>query len=203
MPRQSDHVERRAQLAAAALTVAGEGGLDAVTVARVAATAGVSVGLVQHYFPSKQDLMVQAYSEGLDRVVRRVGEVVATKERQNAAIRDMVIAGLSELLPLDDGRRTESRVRAQFHGRAAVEPLLAAEADRTEREVRRQVAQAIDNGRECGETADGADAEQASWSLWCLADGLAATMLIKPDVPAEAVLVEAVTRVFPNPCQKA
>ena len=58
MPRHADHDARRRQLADAALHVALDQGLDRVSVPRIAAQAGVSVGLVQHYFPAKAALVV-------------------------------------------------------------------------------------------------------------------------------------------------
>ena len=57
MPKQVDHAERRATLARAALELCAREGLAAVTVGLVAQQAGVSKGLVQHYFPAKTDLL--------------------------------------------------------------------------------------------------------------------------------------------------
>lgn len=203
MTRHLAPEDRRLQLAEAALAVAADDGLDAVTVARVAARAGVSVGLVQHHFPTKQELMVQAYGRALERVVARVSEVVAAREAAGSSIRDTIVAGLSELLPLDVARRAEARVRAQFHGRAVIDPDLAASAAGTREAVLAQVAQAVINGRECGETADAADPEQAAWTLWALVDGLAAGMCLSDDLPATDLLGDAVTRVFPHPCARS
>lgn len=200
MTRHVAPSERRLQLAEAALAVAAEGGLEAVTVARVAAEAGVSVGLVQHHFPTKHELMVQAHARALERVLGRVAEVVAAREAAGSSIRDTMVAGLVELLPTDDTRQAEARVRAQFQGRAVTDPALAAPAAGTRDAVLTQVAQAVVNGRECGETAAGADPTQAAWALWALTDGLASTMLATSDVPALEVLTTAVTEVFPHPC---
>lgn len=202
MARHADHQQRRAQFADAAISVAATSGLDGVTVARVAGEAGVSVGLVQHYFPTKRELMVQAYTRVLDRALGRVAALVERQERTAAPIRAMMIDGLSELLPLDRQRRVEVSLRAQFHGRAIVDPQLAEAASRTQQAVRHQVAQAVRNGRLCGETAADADPDRAAWSLWCLTDGLADAMLAEPGLPARAVLDEAVVRVFPNPCAR-
>lgn len=202
MTRHAAPEERRLQLAEAALAVAAEVGLDAVTVARVAAQAGVSVGLVQHHFPTKQELMVQVYGRALERVLSRVAEVVAGRESAGSSIRDTMVAGLAELLPTDADRRAEAAVRAQFHGRAVTDQALAEQAAGTREAVLAQVAQAVTNGRECGETAAGADPIRAAWGLWALTDGLAATMLATPDVPAVEVLTDTVTRVFPHPCTR-
>lgn len=203
MARTADHDLRRTQLAQAALAVAGESGLDSVTVARVAATAGFSVGLVQHYFPTKAELMQQAYGHATDRAFDRVAEMVATQEAAGTTIREMVALALTELLPSGAEELIESKVRAEFHGRAAVDPGLAAIAAEFSAKVRLGLRTAIENGRECGETAHGVDAQIAAWQLWCLADGLSAALLHGHDVPTEAAFSDAVQRVFPHPCRRS
>lgn len=202
MPRLTDHTQRRRQLADAALAAAGDGGLDAVTIARVARLAGVSVGHVQHYFSTKEELMVQAYTTTLDRLLDRVASGVERREQAGGSIRDMMIAGLTELLPTDDERRVEAMVRAQFHGRAAADPRLAAVGQRTGEEVRAQVSRAVVNGRICEETAADADPSMVAWRVWALAEGLATSMLHRADVPAGALLRDTVTAVFPHPCRR-
>ncbi|MFI9597115.1 TetR/AcrR family transcriptional regulator [Nonomuraea sp. NPDC052265] len=57
MPKQVDHAARRAEIAHAALRLCARDGLTGVSIGRVAQEAGVSKGLVQHYFPAKADLL--------------------------------------------------------------------------------------------------------------------------------------------------
>ncbi|MEU5867600.1 TetR family transcriptional regulator [Nonomuraea sp. NPDC047529] len=57
MPKQVDHAARRAEIAHAALRLCAHDGLAGVSIGRVAQEAGVSKGLVQHYFPAKADLL--------------------------------------------------------------------------------------------------------------------------------------------------
>ncbi|MEV4398410.1 TetR/AcrR family transcriptional regulator [Nonomuraea sp. NPDC049607] len=57
MPKQVDHAARRAEIAHAALRLCAHDGLAGVSMGRVAQEAGVSKGLVQHYFPAKADLL--------------------------------------------------------------------------------------------------------------------------------------------------
>lgn len=52
--------ERRAQLIACALDLFSDRPFDAVSVDTIAAAAGVSRGLLYHYFPSKRELYVEA-----------------------------------------------------------------------------------------------------------------------------------------------
>lgn len=54
--------DRRYRILVAALTLIASQGLGAVTIRTVASLAGTSVGLVQHYFPSKQ-LLIQGAAQ--------------------------------------------------------------------------------------------------------------------------------------------
>ena len=57
MPKKVDHQQRREQIAAALMRVVANDGLEAVSLRHVAAEAGVTAGMVQHYFPSKEAMM--------------------------------------------------------------------------------------------------------------------------------------------------
>lgn len=71
-PRKSFHNEsedaRRAALVAATLRCLAEGGLPAATVRAIALRAGVTQGLIRHYFPSKDHLLEAAYQHLMDRL---------------------------------------------------------------------------------------------------------------------------------------
>ena len=60
MPRKVDHAERRRELLEALWRVVERAGLAAVSYRDVAAEAGVSVRLVQYYFPTKAELLADA-----------------------------------------------------------------------------------------------------------------------------------------------
>ena len=67
-------------------------GLDRVSVPRIAQRAGVSVGLVQHYFPAKAALVVTAYEALAARVEARAAKipsVVASNEEDTAMIKEL------------------------------------------------------------------------------------------------------------------
>ncbi len=59
---------RRAALIAATLDCVGEGGPRAATVRAIALRAGVTQGLIRHYFPSKDHLVEAAYQALMDRL---------------------------------------------------------------------------------------------------------------------------------------
>lgn len=59
--RRESEATRRADLIAATQELVGEGGPEAATVRAIAARAGVTAGLIRHYFQSKDELIRAAY----------------------------------------------------------------------------------------------------------------------------------------------
>ena len=112
---------REAALTYALLGIVAERGLDQVSVREVAAAADVSIGTVQHYFPTKDQMLAAAYAEVVARLRSRLQAVPL-----GADVRRNLSAVLAELLPLDERRIAECRVHLAFAARAATAPDLAA-----------------------------------------------------------------------------
>ncbi|WP_051852968.1 TetR/AcrR family transcriptional regulator [Streptomyces aureocirculatus] len=87
---------RRAEIVAAAASVALTEGLECITLRRVADELGVRPGLISHYFPAADDLVAEAY-----------GAAVGSE--------------LDELLPADRCGATPTRHLARFFARASGE----------------------------------------------------------------------------------
>ncbi|MCZ8088629.1 MAG: TetR family transcriptional regulator C-terminal domain-containing protein [Rhodobacteraceae bacterium] len=64
--RREGEEKRRDDLIAAAMTLVAEGGPEAATVRAIAARAGVTPGLIRHYFQSKEELTHAAYRQVMD-----------------------------------------------------------------------------------------------------------------------------------------
>ncbi|OZM71625.1 TetR family transcriptional regulator [Amycolatopsis antarctica] len=173
MPRTADHDQRRRQIASAVRALIAEAGLDAATMASVAREAGFSVGLVQHYFPSKDDLLLFTYRQVMADVGARLAVRIDRGETRERPISAILFDGMLELLPLDDDRRAEYRVARVFRGRSLDNPALAAVARATAADLRTQFATAVRNGKECGEVEPDADADLAATRFSALLDGLA------------------------------
>ncbi len=60
MPRQVDHAARRQQIIEALWRITARGGLERASFRMIAREAGVSVNLIQHYFGTKDQLLVAA-----------------------------------------------------------------------------------------------------------------------------------------------
>ena len=112
---------RRAQLTDALLSITATRGLDQVSVREVASAAGVSIGTVQHYFATKDQMLLFAFRQVVERTRARVAGIDA-----GAGPRQALGAALRELLPLDQPRLAECRVYLAFAARAATSPALAA-----------------------------------------------------------------------------
>ena len=103
------------------MRVAADRGLEAVSLRHVAAEAGVSAGMVQHYFRTKDEMMTFAMA-----VVREHHRVRATAAVAalggTPSPRSLVRTVLAEILPLDEARRADGRVALAFLAYTAVRP---------------------------------------------------------------------------------
>lgn len=175
VPKLVDHHERRTLLADALLRVAATRGLMDVSLRHVAAEAGVTAGMVQHYFRTKDEMMVFALDVVAARVQARL-EAEEVGDDPRARVRALLVA----ILPLDAARELEGRVAVAFHAYAAARPAVAARLREDTAGMRAAIAAQI---RSAG--APGAlDPERAATGLLSLVEGLAIHVLgghVDPD----------------------
>ena len=112
--------QAKERLLKALVSITAERGLDQVSIREVAAGAGVSIGTVQYYCRSKDDMLEMAFRHILDRMVERV-ERLTVPGRVGPAIQAGATAS-SCLWTTPDAR--ECRVYLAFAARAAVCPRL-------------------------------------------------------------------------------
>ncbi|MFI7576921.1 TetR/AcrR family transcriptional regulator [Micromonospora sp. NPDC049497] len=124
MPKKVDRQERRTLIADALMRVAAQQGLEAVSLRHVAAAAGVSAGMVQHYFRTKDEMMAFALSVVRDRSQARITEALAALG-ENPPPRLLLRTIIATLLPLDDQSRDDGRVALAFLAYTAVRPEAA------------------------------------------------------------------------------
>ena len=139
MPKQVDPHERRTLLADALLRVAATRGLMDVSLRHVAAEAGVTAGMVQHYFRTKDEMMVFALDVVSARVQARLEADPTTHDGSRALVRALLV----QLLPVDDDRVLEGRVAIAFHAYAASRPDVAARLRDDTRGMRAMIAEQI------------------------------------------------------------
>ena len=169
MPRVVDHQARRRRIADALMRVAAARGLEAVSLRHVAAEAGVSTGMVQHYFRTKDEMMTFA--------IEMVGHDVQARLSQDAgalgespAPRAVIRALAVQILPLDDVRRREAQVGLAFMAYTAVRPEVGAGLRTNIAQMRGFLAGLIADGTTRPDIRD--DPERAAALLLALVDGL-------------------------------
>lgn len=178
VPRKVDHRERRELLADALMQLAAARGLQEVSLRHVAAQAGVSTGMVQHYFRTKDEMMTFALGMVMDRIRER-----SQAELAPAPPRELVRGLLLQVLPLDETRRLENHVVLAFLAYAAVKPSIASGL----REAAAQMRTFLASQLQAAGPADGVDPERAAAGLLALVDGLGLQMLSRQYAEQDAI----------------
>ncbi|GIF72201.1 TetR/AcrR family transcriptional regulator [Asanoa siamensis] len=124
MPKRVDPTERRTLIADALMRVAAQRGLEAVSLRHVAAEAGATTGLVQHYFGTKDEMMLFALDVVSGHIAERM-EAAVSALGPDPAPRDLIRTMVTQLLPLDDARRADGKVGLAFFAYAATRPHVA------------------------------------------------------------------------------
>jgi AcrR family transcriptional regulator len=130
MPKRVDHQQRRREIADALLRVVGLHGLHGMSLREVAAEAGVSLRLVQYYFPTKEQLVLFTASY----LTRRLAEQVTTQVKAAGAggtvptPRVVIEATLVALLPTEPDLRRFHLANAAFAVLAMTDSTIAAQA---------------------------------------------------------------------------
>lgn len=94
--RRESEERRRDDLIAAALDLVAEGGLHAATVRAIADRAGVTPGLIRHYFSSKEDLTRVAYHRLMEQMTADSAAVLQDgPEDATARLANFVVASVS------------------------------------------------------------------------------------------------------------
>ncbi|HEY2765010.1 MAG TPA: TetR/AcrR family transcriptional regulator [Pseudonocardiaceae bacterium] len=189
---------RREQLADALLTITAARGLDQVSVREVAAAAGVSIGTVQHYFKTKDEMLVFAFRRLVERTVARLKGIDTS-----GGVRRSLVQILSQLLPLDDTRVVEGRVYLAFAAQAAVSPTLATIQKKTLNDIHTHLSEVLSRARDTGDAIPGLCPALDARLLLALADGLTLDALSAPghltDDQMMALLERHLERLLPDP----
>lgn len=149
MPKQVDHRARRESIARALWTTVDQRGWARATMREIAREAGVSLGQLQHYFSSREEMLTFAIEFAADQTSRRVARGLAALGAP-AHPRDVLRVTLVELLPLRPDARATSRLNAAYVVEAMHDPALhrkVADGLRAGRAmIERIVRQAMDEG---------------------------------------------------------
>jgi AcrR family transcriptional regulator len=135
VPKHVDHRERREVIAHALWRIVDQQGWARATMREVARVAGVSLGQLQHYFSSREEMLTFAIEFAADQTSHRVTQGMAALD-QPPHPRDVLRVVLVELLPLRADARATSRLNAAYVLEAMHDPTL-----------HRQVAAGLRDGR--------------------------------------------------------
>jgi TetR/AcrR family transcriptional repressor of bet genes len=186
MPKQVDQEQRRREIALAVWQVAAERGLESVSLRNVAAAGAISMGRVQHYFGSRDEMILFACRHLVELAGEGLAQLAAGDPADASPV--TVIRNVAlQTLPLDDRQRIGATVWYSFLRGAVTNPPLAeyiAEVwTGTHELLTRQIAAA----QESGEIDGGADPVLAAHALLCLIDGLTSHLLVGHYTPEMAL----------------
>jgi TetR/AcrR family transcriptional repressor of bet genes len=120
--RREGEEQRRRDLIEATLDCVAERGLQGATVRAIALRAGVTAGLIRHYFPGKEELLQAAYATIMGRMTEQAKTALATVGQEpHRRLAAFVEASL--VPPVIDARVFSQW--ASFIGRASSDPALA------------------------------------------------------------------------------
>jgi TetR/AcrR family transcriptional regulator, transcriptional repressor of bet genes len=119
MPKQVDHEQRRQEIATAVLRLVTTRGVEAASLRTVASEAGVSMGAVQHYFTTKDEMLQFALAYGHTLLAERAAGLMA--ERKPTTPRETFRLFCTLLLPVDEESRAGARLWAGLISRGCVD----------------------------------------------------------------------------------
>jgi AcrR family transcriptional regulator len=189
MPKVVDHEQRRREIADGALKIIAEAGVTAVTFRNLATATGWPVGVLNHYFAHRRDLLMSA----LTRAAQLSGE------RQRAVTVSLtgleaLVSVLDEELPKDRDRIAMSRIFLFFYAEAANDEEAREIVTMYLRRWRRRITLSVEEAQEAGEIDPDLDARDVAADLIAYNEGLGLHMLLDPD---------AMSRVVKNPPTRA
>jgi AcrR family transcriptional regulator len=176
MPKKVDHRERRTLIADALMRVAAERGLEAVSLRHVAAEAGVTSGMVQHYFRTKDEMFAFAMDVVRERNHARVTEAV-DRLGPSPAPRELIRTLFREVLPLDEPRLADGRVTMAFLAYTAVRPDAAKSVRDDTAGMTSFLAEQIRAAQAAGEADAAVDPDHAAVGLLAVMEGLGVHLL--------------------------
>jgi AcrR family transcriptional regulator len=187
VPKRVDHEERRQQIAGALVRIAGTRGLQAAGMREVAAEAGVSLRLVQHYFGTKEQLLLFTAQY----LGKQLGERVRARVRAAGtppAPRAVIQAILTEALPSDEESRIFHIVWASYAVLALTDPAFAMQPlIRNSDVVEDVIFHQLQAAQQAGQMPLHLDARTEATSLMAISAGLGTSVMAGQRSPEDGL----------------
>ncbi|WP_127793838.1 TetR/AcrR family transcriptional regulator [Agromyces sp. LHK192] len=179
-------MERRTEIIVAVWSVILAKGIAGVSIRAVATAAGVSIGLVQHHFPTKEVLIRESAAA---MIAGSTARFLATEADDEAAVRDLVV----HAIPVSPGQRDGVVIWHAYLAGSVADPELAALLRDAKSGQERELADRLSTGRAV------ADAARLARTLIAVADGLSSRVIaggLDGDEAVETALaaIDALTR---------
>lgn len=177
-------------------TLVARGGLESVSLRSVATEAGVSMGRVQYYFATKDDLLLHSLDHAHQRMEARILE---RAEEAGGNERNVLVTILDELLGEHPETRDAIRVHAFFAARAADNESMAAVLTDGDDEILALAVAVVAQAKAAGRAGPDVDPERDGYALFTLARGLGSDVALygAPIDRARETLEHFIRRVAP------
>ena len=166
VPKLVDHDVRRREIAQAVWAVIAERGIEGVTLRSVAAEAGVSVGRIQHYYASREELVRDSCRELLKAATQRF-EAVDDDTTPVEKLRRLVLGRI----PTTPEFAIGTSIWLAYEAKSVDDPVIAELVQRGHAGGVQEAAALLS---ECGV----ADASAVALRLMATAEGLAIRVLV-------------------------
>jgi len=175
LPKIVDWEERRNLVLAATWRVIARDGLTRATIRSIAAEAGLSSGIIQHYFEDKSDILSSALLLSHSRIGERMVRASAGLKGLEA-----IRAIMLEAMPLEEAQLLEAQIEVSFWGHVLDNPALRGIL-RTEYDTFwERLSDELDNAAAMGELKPDVDTAQVVRHLIVIVDGLSADRVLYP-----------------------
>ncbi|GAB3703207.1 TetR/AcrR family transcriptional regulator [Mariniluteicoccus flavus] len=173
MPRTVDSDQRRTEIIHGVFAVIAESGLPGVTLRSVAAAAGVSMGRVQYYFRSKDDLVLAACAAMIGAAEQQYADRTARSPSLRAQLRHLALAGI----PADAEQRIGASIWLAFVTAAATDERLSATIADAWRGTEDEITGLLRRAADDGVLGPGVHPRRAARTLTAAMNGLVAMVL--------------------------
>lgn len=167
--------ERREQILRAALRVFARKGLAAAKITDIGAAAGLSHGLVYHYFPSKEALYVELVERAMLGSLRLAEQALHGRGEPGDRLRWLCEEFLAGMRDQPDF----ALLIVQTYTSDAVPPEARAAEEREGEQIMRNVVELIRRGQEAGQVVAG-DASELAIAFLAAIQGLTITQATEP-----------------------
>lgn len=183
MSRAVDAEDQKAHIAAAVWRLVARGGLEAVSMRVVAAEAGVSLGRVQRYFLTKDELLLHSLQHAYQRMEARTEQRLAGTAGSD---RQVLAAVLEEMLGEDLETREAIRINLAYAARALADERVAAVLTAGDEAILALATAVIAQARHDGHVGPEVDPQEEAHVLFALASGLGTGVALYGASPAAA-----------------